>query len=50
MRLKRLVRDAVYKEDVGQVVLPVKGRGVDVARALVSLLAELVPEEAQVAS
>jgi transcription-repair coupling factor (superfamily II helicase) len=45
IRLKRLVRDAVYKEDLGQVVLPVKGAGVDVARALVTLLAELVPVE-----
>jgi hypothetical protein len=49
--LKRLVRDAVYKEDLGQVVLPVKGKGVDVARALVTLLAEVVPaEEAPLAS
>jgi transcription-repair coupling factor (superfamily II helicase) len=45
IRLKRLVREAVYKEDLGQVVLPVKGAGVDVARALVALLGELVPSE-----
>ena len=45
IRLKRLVRDAVYKEDVGQIVVPVKGKGVDLARALVALLAELIPLE-----
>ena len=45
IRLKRLVRDAVYKEDAGQIVVPVKGKGVDVARALVTLLSELIPVE-----
>jgi transcription-repair coupling factor (superfamily II helicase) len=45
IRLRRLVRDAVYKEEAGQVVVPVKGRGVDVPRALVALLAELIRDE-----
>jgi transcription-repair coupling factor (superfamily II helicase) len=43
IRLKRLVRDAIYKDDVGQLVVPLKGKGVDVARGLVTLLRELIP-------
>jgi hypothetical protein len=43
IRLKRLVRDSVYKEDAGQVIVPLKGKGVDVARGLVTLLRELIP-------
>ena len=45
IRLKRLVKDAVHKEDVRQLVLPVKGKGLDVAKGLVTLLTELVPPE-----
>ncbi|MCU1451647.1 MAG: transcription-repair coupling factor [Acidimicrobiales bacterium] len=44
IRLQRLYRDAVYKEDLGQLVLPLP-RGTDPASALVDLLRELVPEE-----
>jgi len=41
MRLRRLARNAIYKEDLGQLVVPLQ-RGVDPATQLVSLLAELV--------
>src|SRR5206468_7608104 len=44
IRLQRLHRAAVYKEDLGQLVVPVP-RGADPAEFLVSLLRELVPEE-----
>jgi transcription-repair coupling factor (superfamily II helicase) len=44
IRLQRLHRDAVYKEDLSQLVLPLP-RGTDPASALVDLLRELVPEE-----
>ena len=44
MRLRRLSRDAIYKEDLGQVSLPLR-RGVDPATQLVTLLRELVPAE-----
>jgi transcription-repair coupling factor (superfamily II helicase) len=50
IRLRRLVRDAVYKEDLRQLVLPVKGKGVAVATGMITLLRDLVPEEAAVAS
>jgi transcription-repair coupling factor (superfamily II helicase) len=43
IRLKRLNRDSIYKEDLGQLVLPLK-RGVAPAQYLVGLLQELVPE------
>jgi hypothetical protein len=50
IRLQRLHRDAVYKEDLGQLVVPVP-RGAGPAEFLVGLLRELVPEEtASVAS
>ena len=42
MRLHRLQRDAIYKEDAGQLVLPLK-KGVDPARFLVDFLRQLVP-------
>jgi transcription-repair coupling factor (superfamily II helicase) len=45
IRLRRLARDAVYKEDQRQLAVPLK-RGTDVAAALVTLLRELVPPEA----
>jgi transcription-repair coupling factor (superfamily II helicase) len=44
MRLKRLVREAVYKEDQRQVVVPVRApKGV--AGGLVALLRQLVPDQ-----
>jgi transcription-repair coupling factor (superfamily II helicase) len=49
MRLRRLARDAIYKEDAGQLVVPLR-RGEDPAARLVALLAELVPEPDQAAS
>jgi transcription-repair coupling factor (superfamily II helicase) len=42
IRLRRLARDAVYKEEQGQLVVPLK-RGVNAADQLVSLLADLIP-------
>ena len=45
VRLRRLAKDAIYKEDLGQLVVPIR-KGVDVAEALTLLLAELVPAEA----
>jgi transcription-repair coupling factor (superfamily II helicase) len=44
MRLQRRYPKAVYKEDLGQVVLPLL-RGVDAAEALLAFLAEIVPAE-----
>jgi transcription-repair coupling factor (superfamily II helicase) len=43
MRLRRLARDAIYKEDAGQLVVPLR-RGEDPAARLVALLTELVPD------
>jgi transcription-repair coupling factor (superfamily II helicase) len=45
IRLRRLSRDAIYKEDLGQLVVPLR-TGVDPAQALTLLLSELVPSEA----
>ncbi len=45
IRLQRLLKDAVYKEDIEQLVVPLR-RGADPADALVTLLGALVPEEA----
>jgi hypothetical protein len=44
MRLRRLARDAIYKEEAGQLVVPLR-RGDDPATRLVTLLTELVPAE-----
>ena len=44
MRLKRLVRDSIYKEDLGQVVLPLR-KGQDAAAGLIALLRQLIPIE-----
>ncbi|MGH9210340.1 MAG: transcription-repair coupling factor [Acidimicrobiales bacterium] len=44
IRLKRLAPKAVYKPDLSQLVLPVKG-GRDVALDLVAFLADLIPAE-----
>ena len=44
IRLKRLAPKAIYKADIGQLVLPVKG-GRAVATELISLLGTLFPEE-----
>jgi hypothetical protein len=44
MRLRRVARDAIYKEDQSQIVLPLK-RGADPALELVRILTELVPGE-----
>ncbi len=44
IRLQRVARDAVYKEDLEQLVVPLN-RGVDQAEALVALLGALVPAE-----
>ena len=49
MRLRRLARDAIYKEDAGQLVVPLR-RGEDPAARLVALLTELVPEPERAAS
>jgi transcription-repair coupling factor (superfamily II helicase) len=45
VRLRRLVKDALYKEEQGQLVVPIR-KGNDVAEALIVLLTELVPVEA----
>lgn len=45
IRLRRLSKEAIYKEEIGQLVVPI-AKGNDVAEALVTLLAELVPAEA----
>jgi transcription-repair coupling factor (superfamily II helicase) len=42
MRLRRLSRDAIYKSDQHQLVVPIK-RGVDPATFLVGFLRELIP-------
>jgi hypothetical protein len=42
MRLKRLSRTAIYKEDAGQLVVPI-ARGVEPATFLVGFLREIVP-------
>jgi len=44
IRLQRLAPDAVYKEDLRQLVVPVR-RAADPAQAVVSLLRELVPAQ-----
>ena len=49
MRLKRLAPDAVYKEDIRKLVVPLR-KGVDPAAQLLTLLRELVPLEAAVTS
>jgi transcription-repair coupling factor (superfamily II helicase) len=49
VRLRRLAKDALYKEEQGQLVVPLR-KGVDVAQALIDLLAELVPVESSLAS
>jgi transcription-repair coupling factor (superfamily II helicase) len=46
IRLKRLVKDAVYKEEIGQLQLPVR-KGTEVAAGLVLFLRQLVPVESQ---
>ncbi|HUF34181.1 MAG TPA: transcription-repair coupling factor [Acidimicrobiales bacterium] len=45
IRLRRLARDAVFKEDLRQLAVPLR-KGVDVTAALTDLLRELVPVEA----
>jgi hypothetical protein len=45
IRLQRVAREAVYKEESGQLVWPLRG-GVDPAGAVVTLLRELVPADA----
>ena len=47
IRLRRLARDAVYKEELRQLVVPLP-RGADAATVLRSLLADLVPAEVDV--
>jgi len=42
MRLRRLARDSIYKEEIKQLVVPIK-RGADPATFLVGFLRELVP-------
>jgi len=42
MRLRRLSRDSIYKEDQQQVVVPFK-RGIDPAVFLVNFLQQLIP-------
>ena len=42
MRLRRLNRDAIVKDDQHQLVVPIK-RGVDPATFLVGFLRELIP-------
>jgi len=46
LRLRRLSRDAIVKEDLKQLVIPIK-RGVEPATFLVSFLRELIPPVAQ---
>jgi transcription-repair coupling factor (superfamily II helicase) len=45
IRLQRLHPKAIYKEDIGQIVIPV-ARGADPAEFLLALLGDLVPAEA----
>ena len=42
MRLRRLARDSIYKEEIKQLVVPIK-KGVDPATFLVKFLRELIP-------
>jgi hypothetical protein len=49
MRLRRLARDALYKEEAGQLVVPLR-KGEDPAERLVDLLSELVPEPERAAT
>ncbi len=42
MRLRRVARDAIYKEDQQQLVIPLK-KGADPAATLVAMLRELIP-------
>jgi hypothetical protein len=50
IRLRRVARDAVYKEELHQLVVPLP-RGADVVTVLRELLTELVPvEEGAIAS
>jgi transcription-repair coupling factor (superfamily II helicase) len=51
VRLQRLARDAVYKEELGQLVLPLR-RGADPVESVITTLRELVPDrvDASVAS
>ena len=44
IRLQRRFPKAVYKEDLGQIVLPLP-RGADAAEALIAFLSEIVPAE-----
>jgi transcription-repair coupling factor (superfamily II helicase) len=44
IRLKRLAPSAVYKDEVGQLIVPL-AKGVDPAEALTTLIAELVPAD-----
>jgi hypothetical protein len=46
IRLQRLLRDAVYKEDLAQLVVPIKS-GADAAEGLATLLGVLVPAPAE---
>jgi hypothetical protein len=45
VRLERLYRGAVYKEELGQVQLPLSS-GSDLVELLVAFLGEVVPQEA----
>jgi transcription-repair coupling factor (superfamily II helicase) len=49
VRLRRLVKDAVYKEDQGLLVLPLR-HAEGLVDGLITLLRELVPDPASVAS
>jgi hypothetical protein len=49
VRLKRLVKDAVYKPDAQQVQLPVR-RAPDLVEGLVALLRDLIPPATNVAA
>jgi transcription-repair coupling factor (superfamily II helicase) len=44
MRLRRLAKDAIYKEDLQQVTLPLR-RGIDPAAQVVAVRRDLVPPE-----
>ena len=46
LRLRRLARDAIVKEELKQIIVPIK-RGVDPATFLVGLLRELIPPVVQ---
>jgi transcription-repair coupling factor (superfamily II helicase) len=49
VRLKRLVKDAIYKPDAGQLQLPVR-KATDLVEGLLALLRDLVPAAATVAA